>query len=173
MRLIYSVLCAKKDEPQRTLILRQDDAPKIDLPAPGRAVKQLWGGLSRTTGISEEWIRHGTQASAWKAAGCERIYGGKRPGRWDRSELPPAPRSLCEDDGLMVCRGDRLSRSLRDVLTVIEPLTETRAGFRSLTEAIDTTAPAGRMMMQMVGTSAELEAPGRSVSYIALRFLCK
>jgi DNA invertase Pin-like site-specific DNA recombinase len=52
---------------------------------------------------------------------------------------------------------DRLSRSLRDVLTIRERLSEMKAGFRSLTEAIDTTTPAGRMMMQMVGTFAEFE----------------
>ena len=44
---------------------------------------------------------------------------------------------------------DRLSRSLRDVLTAMEQLAEAKTGFRSLTEAIDTTTPAGRMMMQM------------------------
>jgi DNA invertase Pin-like site-specific DNA recombinase len=35
----------------------------------------------------------------------------------------------------------------RDVLTIMERLGEAEAGFRSLTEAIDTTTPAGRMMM--------------------------
>ncbi len=57
----------------------------------------------------------------------------------------------------MVWKLDRLSRSLRDVLTIMERLAEARAGFRSLTEAIDTTSPAGRMMMQMVGAFAEFE----------------
>ena len=50
-----------------------------------------------------------------------------------------------------------LSRSLRDVLTIMERLGDSGAGFRSLTEAIDTTTPAGRMMMQMVGAFAEFE----------------
>jgi len=40
---------------------------------------------------------------------------------------------------------DRLSRSLRDVLTIMERLGESRAGFRSLTEAVDTTTPAARI----------------------------
>jgi DNA invertase Pin-like site-specific DNA recombinase len=39
----------------------------------------------------------------------------------------------------------------------MERLAGARAGFRSLTEAIDTTTPAGRMMMQMVGSCAEFE----------------
>lgn len=58
---------------------------------------------------------------------------------------------------LVVWKLDRLSRSLRDVLTIMERLGEARVGFRSLTEAIDTTTPAGLMMMQMVGAFAEFE----------------
>ena len=58
---------------------------------------------------------------------------------------------------VVVWKLDRLSRSLRDVLTIMEQLGEAGAGFRSLTEAIDTTTPAGRMMMQMVGAFAEFE----------------
>ena len=57
----------------------------------------------------------------------------------------------------MVWKLDRLSRSLRDVLTTMERLAEAKAGFRSLTEAIDTTTPAGRMMVQMVGAFADYE----------------
>lgn len=52
---------------------------------------------------------------------------------------------------LVVWKLDRLSRSQRDVLTIMEQIQEKQAGFRSLTEAIETISPAGRMMMQMVG----------------------
>jgi len=58
---------------------------------------------------------------------------------------------------LVVWKLDRLSRSLRDVLTIMERLAEAKAGFRSLTEAVDTTTPAGRMMMQMISAFAEFE----------------
>src|ERR1022692_793933 len=99
-----------------------------------------------------------TQVAALKAAGCERIYREKASGgRWDRPELHRLLDQLREDDVLVVWKLDRLSRSLRDVLTIMERLTEAKAGFRSLTEAIDTTTPAGRMMMQMVGSFAEFE----------------
>src|ERR1039458_8267036 len=99
-----------------------------------------------------------TQVAALKAAGCERIYREKASGgRWDRPELHRLLDQLREDDVLVVWKLDRLSRSLRDVLTIMERLTETKAGFRSLTEAIDTTTPAGRLMMQMVGAFAEFE----------------
>src|SRR3989442_11329821 len=93
-----------------------------------------------------------TQVAALKAAGCERIYREKASGgRWDRPELHRLLDQLREGDVLVVWKLDQLSRSLRDVLTIMERLAEAEAGFRSLTEAIDTTTPAGRMMMQMVG----------------------
>ena len=65
--------------------------------------------------------------------------------------------SAVKRDVLVVWKLDRLFRSPRDVLTIMERLREAEAGFRSLTEAIDTTTPAGRMMMQMVGAFAEFE----------------
>ena len=96
------------------------------------------------------------QVAALKAAGCERIYREKASGgRWDRPELHRLLDQLRKGDVLVVWKLDRLSRSLRDVLVIMERLGEVKAGFRSLTEAIDTTTPAGRMMMQMVGAFAE------------------
>ena len=98
------------------------------------------------------------QVAALKTAGCERIYREKASGgRWDRPELHRLLDQLRKGDVLVVWKLDRLSRSLRDVLTIMERLAEAKAGFRSLTEAIDTTTAAGRMMMQMVGAFAEFE----------------
>src|SRR6476620_5390510 len=97
-----------------------------------------------------------TQVAALKAAGCERTYREKASGgRWDRPEFHRLLDQLRKRDVLVVWKLDRLSRSLRDVLTIMERLSEAEAGFRSLTEAIDTTTPAGRMMMQMVGAFAD------------------
>jgi DNA invertase Pin-like site-specific DNA recombinase len=98
------------------------------------------------------------QVAALKAAACERIYRENASGgRWDRPELHRLLDQLRKGDVLVVWKLDRLSRSLRDVLTILERLAEARAGFRSLAEAIDTTTPAGHMMMQMVGSFAEFE----------------
>ena len=58
---------------------------------------------------------------------------------------------------MVVWKLDRQSRSLKDLLHIMEKIGEAGAGFRSLTEHIDTTTPAGRMMMQMVGAFAEFE----------------
>jgi DNA invertase Pin-like site-specific DNA recombinase len=98
------------------------------------------------------------QIDALETAGCERIFQEKASGgRWDRPELHRLLEQLRNGDVLVVWKLDRLSRSLRDVLTLMEKIDKTGAGFRSLTEVIDTTSPAGRMMMQIVGTFAEFE----------------
>src|SRR5438128_9815258 len=99
-----------------------------------------------------------TQVAALKAAGCERIYREKASGgRWDRPELHRLLDQLREGDVVVVWKLDRLSRSLKDTLAILERVEAAGAGFRSLTEAVDTTGPAGRMMMQMLGAFAEFE----------------
>ena len=99
-----------------------------------------------------------TQVSALKAAGCTRIYEERASGgRWDRPELHRLLDHLREGDALVVWKLDRLSRSLKDLLHILEKIEAAGANFRSLTEAIDTSGPAGRMMMQMLGCFAEFE----------------
>jgi DNA invertase Pin-like site-specific DNA recombinase len=108
--------------------------------------------------VSTENQDTAVQVTALKAAGCERIFREKASGgRWDRPELHRLMDQLRNGDVLVVWKLDRLSRSLRDVLTIMERLVDANAGFRSLTEAIDTTTAAGRMMMQMVAAFAEFE----------------
>ena len=98
------------------------------------------------------------QIDALKTAGCERIFHEKASGgRWNRPELHSLLGQLRKGDVLVVWKLDRLSRSLKDVLTLMEKIDQAGAGFRSLTEVIDTTSPGGRMMMQIVGTFAEFE----------------
>jgi site-specific DNA recombinase len=60
-------------------------------------------------------------------------------------------------DLLLVYRVDRLSRSVRGLAEVLETLDAAGVGFRSATEPFDTTSPAGRMMVQMLGVFAEFE----------------
>ena len=98
------------------------------------------------------------QARSLAAAGCQRIFEeAASGGRWDRPVLHDMLRQLRPGDTVVVWKLDRLTRSLKDLLHLIERFEAAGAGFRSLTEAIDTTTPAGRMMMQMVGSFAEFE----------------
>lgn len=98
------------------------------------------------------------QIKTLKAAGCRRLFEETASGsRWDRPELQRVLDQLSEDDTLVVWKLDRLSRSLKDLLHIMERIGNAGAGFRSITENIDTTTPVGRMMMQMVGAFAEFE----------------
>ena len=92
------------------------------------------------------------QVAALQAAGCERIFREKASGgRWERPQFLRLLNQLRTGDVVVVWKLDRLSRSLRDVLTIMEQLGEAGAGFRSLTEAIDTTTPAGRGLTPRLG----------------------
>ena len=98
------------------------------------------------------------QTKELKAAGCRRLFEETASGgRWDRPELQRMLDHLREGDTIVVRKLDRLSRSLKDVLHIMERIAKAGAGFRSITENIDTTTPAGRMMMQMVASFAEFE----------------
>jgi DNA invertase Pin-like site-specific DNA recombinase len=98
------------------------------------------------------------QARALKAAGCRKLFEEVASGgRWDRPQMHRMLDQLREGDTVVVWKLDRLSRSLKDVLHIMERIAAAGAGFRSVTESIDTTTPAGRMMMQMVGSFAEFE----------------
>jgi DNA invertase Pin-like site-specific DNA recombinase len=98
------------------------------------------------------------QAKALRAASCRRVFEeAASGGRWDRPELHRMLDQLRAGDTIVVWKLDRLSRSLKDVLHIMERIAQAGAGFRSITESIDTTTPAGRMMMQMVGSFAEFE----------------
>ena len=98
------------------------------------------------------------QLRALTDAGCSIIYQEEASGaKSDRPELALAIEALKPGDVLTVWKLDRLSRSLRDLLFTLEAITAAEAGFRSLTEAVDTTTPAGRLMTQTLGAFAEFE----------------
>jgi DNA invertase Pin-like site-specific DNA recombinase len=87
------------------------------------------------------------QVAALRATGAERIFTERASGgRWDRPELHRLLDQLRARDVLVVWKLDRLSRSLKDLLHIMDRVDAVGAGFRSLTEAIDTTTPQGRRM---------------------------
>lgn len=98
------------------------------------------------------------QIDALKEAGVEKIFIEQASGgRWDRPELQRMIDQFREGDVVVVWKLDRLSRSLHDLLRVMKMLDDAGVGFQCLSEPIDTTTPAGRMMMQMIGAFAEFE----------------
>ena len=111
---------------------------------------------------------HGSRKARPRIPVCKRPPYARRGWNGSSPSRPPADAGtartstgwldqLRPEDVVIVWKLDRLSRSLKDLLHIMERIAQAGAGFRSLTEAIDTTTPAGRMLMQMVGSFAEFE----------------
>jgi DNA invertase Pin-like site-specific DNA recombinase len=99
------------------------------------------------------------QLAALKRARCSHIYEDKglTGATAKRPALLRCLRALRAGDTLVVWKLDRLGRSLRDLITMLDDFRARGVKFHSLTEAIDTTTPTGRAMWQMIGVLAELE----------------
>jgi len=99
------------------------------------------------------------QQSALLAAGAEKIFAEKISGAvTDRKALARAIASLGAGDVLLVTRLDRLARSTRDLLNVLDAVAKAGAGFRSLADQwCDTTTPHGRLMLTVLGGLTEFE----------------
>ena len=98
------------------------------------------------------------QHDALIGAGCEKVFTEKRSGaKADRPELIAALEYMREGDTLVVWKLDRLARSMKQLIETVEMLDGRGIGFRSLTEAIDTTTPGGRLVFHIFGALAEFE----------------
>jgi DNA invertase Pin-like site-specific DNA recombinase len=100
------------------------------------------------------------QEAALAQAGAAKTFAEKVSGASvvNRPALARALRSLNEGDVLLVTRLDRLARSTRDLLNVLDAVGKAGAGFRSLADAwADTTTPHGRLMLTVLGGLAEFE----------------
>jgi DNA invertase Pin-like site-specific DNA recombinase len=98
------------------------------------------------------------QRDALTKAGAERLWEDKASGaRDDRPGLTEAISHARKGDCLVVWRLDRLGRSMRSLIDFTEGLKERGVQFRSLTEGIDTTTPAGRFYFHILGALAQME----------------
>jgi DNA invertase Pin-like site-specific DNA recombinase len=99
------------------------------------------------------------QLTALEQAGCRRIFREKVSGaKRQRPELQRLLDQLRPDDTVTVWRLDRLARSTRELLEIMEIICAAGASFRSLSEPwADTTNPAGKMIMTVFAGIAEFE----------------
>ncbi|MDQ1850733.1 recombinase family protein [Gemmobacter fulvus] len=98
------------------------------------------------------------QLDALKAAGAEKVFADKITGTArSRPELDRLLDQLRQGDVITVTKYDRLARSLRDLLDIVDTIQAHGAGFRSLAEDIDTTTPAGRLVFHVFASIAQFE----------------
>ena len=99
------------------------------------------------------------QLEALKAAGAETIYREKISGtRADRPQLAKLMAALKASDTVIVTKIDRLGRSTRELLELIERIGKAGAAFRSLGDPLfDTTSSQGKLMATLLAAIAEFE----------------
>ena len=97
------------------------------------------------------------QIDALKAAGAQFIRQEKCSSVGERPELHALLSVLKVGDVLLVYKMDRVARSLKDLLNILDRLTSVGATIRSLTEPLDTSGPIGIFMVQVLGAVAQLE----------------
>lgn len=98
------------------------------------------------------------QLDRLREAGAERVFEEKVTGtKRQRAQLDALLCQLRKGDVVIVTKYDRLARSLKDLLEIVEAIRGYNAGFRSLAEDIDTTTPAGRLVFHVFASIAEFE----------------
>jgi DNA invertase Pin-like site-specific DNA recombinase len=112
-------------------------------------------GYARVSTLDQEMA---LQLDALRAAGCDRIFEDRASGaKTDRPGLAQAIAFVREGDVLVTWKLDRLARSLPHLIETVTQLEKSGAGLRSLTEAIDTTTPGGRLIFHVFGALAQFE----------------
>ena len=112
-------------------------------------------GYARVSTLEQEMA---LQLDALRAAGCDRIFEDRASGaKTDRPGLTQALAFVREGDVLVTWKLDRLARSLPNLIETVNQLEECGAGLQSLTEAIDTTTPGGRLIFHVFGALAQFE----------------
>jgi len=112
-------------------------------------------GYSR---VSTDEQSDNTQIDALEAAGCQRIFREKYGGRSkSRPELERMIDILRDGDVIIVERLDRLGRSLKDLIQLLDDFKAQKVQFISLNENIDTTTAVGELAFHMIGSIAQFE----------------
>ena len=108
--------------------------------------------------VSTKDQNFGLQIDALQKAGCEKLYREVVSGaRTERPMLDRVVDSLRADDVLVIWKLDRLGRSLKHLVELVNTLRERGVGLQSLNDPIDTTTPQGRLSFNLFASLAEFE----------------
>ena len=91
-------------------------------------------------------------------AGCKKIYKEKASGvKIDRPQLAAMLDYVREGDTVVACKLDRIARSTKHLLEIVETLESKGVAFRVLNINLDTSSPTGKLMLTMLGAIATFE----------------
>jgi DNA invertase Pin-like site-specific DNA recombinase len=108
--------------------------------------------------VSTEEQELTAQLEQLRAAGVEKVFQEKASGvREDRPELSRMLEYVREGDAVVVCKLDRIARSTKHLLEIVETLEKRKAAFRVLNINLDTSTPTGKLMLTMLGAIATFE----------------
>ena len=93
-----------------------------------------------------------------KKAGCQKIFQEKITGATkERPQLQKMIEQVREGDVVYIWKLDRLGRSLKDLITLVNEIKEKGAGLKSLNDPIDTTTPQGKLTFHLFAALSEFE----------------
>jgi len=113
-------------------------------------------GYARTSTVDQS-AGYEAQRRDLQAAGCTKIFSEQVSSVSEREQLNSALDYLREDDVLIATKLDRLARSMRHLLEIVDRINEKKASLRVLGMSLDTETATGRMMLQVLGAVAEHE----------------
>ncbi|NSY33366.1 recombinase family protein [Pseudoalteromonas sp. JC28] len=99
-----------------------------------------------------------TQIEKLKQSGCQRIFSEKVSGKdTNRPELQMLLGQLRKGDTVIVTKIDRIARNLKDLLILVDELSEQGVNFKATDQDVDTSSSNGKMFLTMLGVFAEFE----------------
>ncbi|CAG0897073.1 unnamed protein product [Cyprideis torosa] len=108
--------------------------------------------------VSTDQQDYALQVEALEREGCEKIFSEKLSGgKRKRPELDKMLDQLRKGDVVIVWKVDRLARSIKDAIEIVELIEKAGGQIKSLTEPFDTTTPMGDFLFKLNAIYAELE----------------
>jgi DNA invertase Pin-like site-specific DNA recombinase len=94
-----------------------------------------------------------------KLKDCDRVFKEKQSGKSTdkREQLALCLDYVRDGDTLVITKLDRLARSTRDLLNILNALEKKQVKLRVLDQQIDTSSPSGRLLVHLLGSIAEFE----------------
>jgi DNA invertase Pin-like site-specific DNA recombinase len=113
-------------------------------------------GYARTSTL-EQIAGFEAQHRELKAVGCQKFFSEQVSSVASRGKLDAALEELREGDVLVVTKLDRLARSMRNLMEIVDTIANKGASLRIIAMNLDTGTPTGRLMLNMLGSVAQFE----------------